>query len=165
MKRRVTAALLFSAISAVTHGDEARMNFDQATAPADRLAEVHSSLESLRAFEPVPAMALRDLFYPPSGRSRTAGEERVESTLFAREPVAAEAPEIVIHAPPKLVGVAIKSTGREAYFLKDDKAYTVREGGRLTERYSVERIEPKRIRLRDSATGLSRMIDWDGNEQ
>lgn len=126
------------------------------------LDRVRNSLNALRAFEPAPSMALRDLFYQP-GESMASGSMPAQSKASAIVVVTDEH-QMSIHQPPRLIGIVIKVKSKEAFFVEGERGYMVREGGVLTERYRIERIEPNSVRLRDIATGLSRTIDWAGDE-
>lgn len=126
---------------------------------------VRGNIEQLRAFAPVPALALRDLFFPPV--TEVPKKSATESTPRISDPnktTGADGIKTAIRQPPQLLGIVIKPKSREAYFKEGERSFTVHEGNTLTERYRVQRIEEKKVKLLDVSTGLARVIDWSGNE-
>ena len=107
---------------------------------------------------------MRDLFFPP--------QPVVPPVVAAAHDVAgkrsgggsADGIATAVREPPRLIGIVIRRRRGEAYFLDGDRAYTVHEGDSLTEHYRVERIEAKKVSLRDLDTGRTRTIDWSGDE-
>lgn len=155
--RLLVAAVMIAATHAQGYGEPS-------SEPRD-LERIRTSLRALQIFDAVPLSALRDLFYltadtvPP----RTAGP-RSNETKEISSATGADATRNHGHDKPLLIGIVIKDTGKEAYFIERGMSHTVREGGILVERYRIEHIGPTQLRWRDAATGRIEIIDWDANE-
>lgn len=151
---RISWVAFLCAVACVTEASDGVV-----TSPMPDSSQVQVSLQSLRTFGATPSLALRNLFFLPTDASERA--DAVDTAIRpGRATIVPDDAATHVDEPPQLIGIAIRGSTREAFFVNGEKSYVVREGRALTERYQIERIEARRVRLRDRATGLVRTIDW-----
>jgi len=136
--------------------------------------------------KPSPQANARDLFRPaatahsttgmaraaprPSAKerkqaaARRAAAQRAVARQHATEHTAAqrEASRQVLNQF-KLVGILVRSEGREAYLIKDEGAYIVHLGDLIAQRYRVDDVSLNAVRLTDTATQVSTTLPVAGN--
>jgi hypothetical protein len=148
-------------ILAVTAFGEERVR--PGTAAEDQRSRVMATLDALAIFEKVPPQPLRDLFHGAPLQEQVAPKPK-PAPRAAAPPADLHPAADATHELPRLIGIVIATDIRAAYFQVDGAGRTLAEGDQVDDRYRVVRIEPKRVLLRDLATGIFQTIDWGGGD-
>lgn len=118
--------------------------------------DVTETLSLLVPRKPIPRIPLKDLFVDPA--SRKVEEERIVLKEVQHSPQVEAEKSSKITTTPRLVGILIRSTEAKAFFVDNDKAYSLKKGDKLSGRYRITAISSDRVNITEISTGLSRTI-------
>jgi hypothetical protein len=165
--RAIALAALIGCLAGISISGKAEV---QTPSGDNRRLVVDVAPRALAVFEKVPAQVKRDLFHGPSRqeqalssrerRPASSSDQPVDSPILPAPSASGATPAEV----PVLIGILITENMRAAYFLDGGAGRTLAEGDSIGDRFRVVRIEPRRVLLRDLATGLFQTIDWSDDQ-
>lgn len=105
----------------------------------------------------------RDLFFPAGNNEPEAAAVEVEEKQQPEQQVRTSQRETILRELEqyKLVGILSRNGVKQGFLVRDENNFTVRAGGRLEKRYSVDEITLTSVTLSDPASRVSRKIELE----
>lgn len=122
----------------------------------DQAGDIGETLNLLVSQQPIPRIPLKDLFADPASKKLEA--ERIAAKRVQLTAPVEPAKSRKITTTPRLIGILIRSSEAKAFFVDNDKAYSLRKGDKLAGRYRITAIRSDRVNITELSTGLSRTI-------
>lgn len=118
--------------------------------------DLGSALKMLVSNKSIPRIPLKDLFADPAENSLK--QQRTElSTARITTPVDVGSNRKT-STTPRLIGVVLRESETRAFFVDNDKTYSLKRGDTLAGRYRIVSITSDKVNIREISTGLSRSI-------
>ncbi|NIT58263.1 MAG: hypothetical protein GWN00_19150 [Aliifodinibius sp.] len=155
------SGLLFLILIILLLQEGERLNVKEEAAQISRsfheTGEFEVALNLLIPRVPVPKVPLKDLFSDPRKHGATSRNNIEQVDSVVTESIKATR-TITIATPPRLIGVIIRDSETRAFFVENDKLYSLKQGDALAGRYRISSIASDKVSIKEVSTGVSRNI-------